>query len=249
MADYPYSESGSFRVRPYRPGRTIALMGVLAVGAIFGGWSLYELGRTHGGADQRMSQATEARLRIQIEDLRERVSELVHERALLERSRSIDESAFDRLEGQLERREQHIGHLEEELAFYRSLVSSADAETQTGMNVERFSLFDQGDGEYRYELVLTRLDHDDTEATGHVDLEIEGAKDGASVRIAWADVIVDESASNDFDFKYFQALSGRVRLPDGVDPETVHVRVRPDDNDIDEVDEEFAWDSLTSGGS
>ena len=250
MADYPYTESGSFRVRPHRPWRTVALAVVLVTGALFGGWSLYELGLERGGAEKRMSQATEARLRIQIEDLRDRVAELADERTLLERSRSIDESTFQRLEEQLESREQHIGHLEEELAFYRSLVSSADADTDGGVNVERVSLMaGEGRNEYRYEIVLTRLDHGDTETAGHVDLAIHGTENGNSVQLEWADIAADASAPAEFELKYFQALSGRIRLPGNVDPEQVHVRVRPDHDDLGDVVEEFAWDSLLTGGS
>lgn len=247
MAEYPYTESGSFRVRPYRPGRTIALTVVLTA-AFFGGlWWMYGLGYERGNADARMSRATEARLRIQIDDLRNRVGELTDETTLLERSRQIDQGAFTRLEDQLERREQRISHLEEELAFYRSLVSSADAEG--GLTIERFSLLSQGDNEYQYELVLTRLDHDDTELSGDVDLSISGVDDSGSTTLELGDLLAGDHSMTSFDFKYFQALSGRVRLPDGVEPETFHVRVQPDDDSVDGVEEDFAWNSLVTGGS
>lgn len=247
MAEYPYTASGSFRVRPHRPGRTIVVTVFLVVGMVSGGWWLYELGLRHGGADARMARATEARLRLQLDDLRTRVSELVDERTLLERSRRIDETTFQRLEEQLEQREQHIGHLEEELAFYRSLVSPANGDS--GMNIERVSLFREGGNEYRYEIVLTRLDHDDTEVTGNVDLAIEGSHDAEDVRLELSDLLVDENVVTDFRFKYFQALSGRIRLPEGVHPVAVHVTIQPDDDSIERVAEEFAWDSLVSGGA
>lgn len=247
MAEYPYTESGSFRVRPHRPVRAIILGVVLALAAVLGGWWVYDLGREHGGAEYRMSRATEARLRIQIEDLRNRVGKLADEQTLLERSREIDKSTFERLERQLERREQQIGHLEEELAFYRSLVSSSG--DTAGMTVERLSLFPDGNRQYQYEVVLTRLDHDDTEASGHVDLSIDGTRGEESVRLEMADVLVGDRSVTDFRFKYFQALSGRIRLPDGVEPETVQVHVLPDDDEIEAVEDSFAWDSLVSGGS
>jgi len=247
MAEYPYTESGSFQVRPHRPGRTLAVSVILLLGVLFGGWWLYELGRDHGGYESRMSRATEARLRIQIDDLRSRVTELADQRTLLERSRRIDEATFQRLESRLEQREQHIGHLEEELAFYRSLVSSADAES--GLTVERFSLYPDGAREYRFEIVLTRLDHDDTEAGGSLDLTIEGLRAGESVELAYADLVVDGDPELGFRFKYFQALAGRLRLPDDVDPERVRLAVEPEDDEIGSVEEDYSWNSLVTGGT
>lgn len=247
MAEYPYTESGSFRVRPYRPGRTIALTVVLTAAFVGGLWWMYGLGYERGSADARMSRAAEARLRIQINDLRSRVGELTDQTTLLERSQHIDRGAFTRLEDQLERREQRISHLEEELAFYRSLVSSADAEG--GLTIERFSLLSTGNNEYQYELVLTRLDHDDTELSGDVDLTISGVDASGSRTLALSDLLVDERSMTSFDFKYFQALSGRVQLPDDVEPETLHIRVQPDDDSVDGVEEDFAWSSLVNGGS
>lgn len=247
MAEYPYTESGSFRVRPYRPGRTIALTVLLAAAFVGGLWWVYGLGHDQGSADARMSRATEARLRIQIDDLRSRVAELTDQATLLERSQQIDRTTFERLEDQLKRRERQISHLEEELAFYRSLVSSADA--RGGLTIERFSLLAEGGNEYQYELVLTRLDHDDTEISGNVDLTLSGVDAGGDATVAVADLLVDDNSMMRFDFKYFQALSGRVRLPDGFEPDTIHVRVLPDHDGVDGIDEEFAWNTLVTGGS
>jgi len=247
MAEYPYTESGSFRVRPHRPGRSLAigLIGLaLSLVAVYGA---YELGRDHGASQERMSRATEARLRIQIEDLRERVGELSDERTLLERSREIDESTFVRLERQLERREQRIGHLEEELAFYRSLVSPGEEEG--GLTVERLSIYPDGGNEYRYELVLTRLDHDDTEATGDVHFSIDGVQGGDQRRLDLADLHVANEAALGFRFKYFQALSGRIRLPDGFSADSLHLEVRPDDDAIGGIEQDLAWNELVSGES
>lgn len=247
MAEFPYTESGSFRVRPHRPGRTATLVLVLVLLCLGGGWGMYELGREHGGDDARMSRATEARLRIRIEELRDRVGELTDRAALLERSQSIDESSFERLERQLEQREQQISHLEEELAFYRSLVSPSDE--QEGIQVDRVSLFDEASNEYRYEIVLTRVEEGDTKASGDVDLIIEGNRGGETIRLGLADTRTDDGSAAGFEFSYFQAISGRLRLPEDFEPQSAHLVVTPASDGVDSVEKEYGWDSLVSGGS
>lgn len=247
MGESVYATSGSFRVRPHRPARTIALGFALVVLAIGGSWGAYELGRHQGGAEANLSRATEARLRIQIDDLRERVGELTDRIALLERSSSIDEGSFERLQEQLERREQQIGELEEELAFYRSLVSPSEGEQ--GIEIDRVSLYSEGDGRYRYEVVLTRIDDDDTRARGDVDLSVSGTRDGEDRRLEFDELRTGEDSASAFEFSYFQALTGRLRLPDDFTPESARLIVTPDGDDSEPIEEEFDWDSLVSGGS
>jgi len=191
-----------------------------------GGWGMYELGRNHGTTEAQMSRATEARLRIRNDDLRSRIGELMDRIALLERSQSIDERSVDRIHEQLERREQQIGQLEEELAFYRSLVSPSGSDD--GIQIDRVSLFDEGDGRYRYEIVLTRVDEDDTKARGNVDLTVRGTRDSETIRLGFSELRADSESVATFEFSYFQALSGRLQLPEEFTPASVRVVVTPD---------------------
>lgn len=249
MAEYPYTESGSFRVRPHRPWRTFFLAMILLAGAVVGGWWLYETGREHGGYEQRMARATETRLRIQIDELRGRVADLADRRTLLERSQRIDRNALERVEALLESREQRIGQLDEELAFYRSLVSPSDFDP--GINIERISVYPLGGRDYRYEVVLTRMNREDNYAGGDLKLTVSADEGDERVVLALDDLLAGdpEEADTRFRFKYFQALSGQIRLPEGVTPVSVHVQVEPDEGPVDSVDDNFSWAAVLSGGN
>ncbi|MFW5969979.1 MAG: DUF6776 family protein [Halofilum sp. (in: g-proteobacteria)] len=246
---YP-SLGAEFRVRRHRPVRNAILTAVILAVAGIGGWWLYDMGVRDGGYREREVRATESHLRLQVDELRGRVAELTEENTLLERSHRIDEDAIGRLREALAEREERIAGLEEELAFYRNLVSPS--EMQAGLRIRRLSLAAVPGEErtYRYELVLTQLNSDDTYVEGRVDFELEGRQPDDGRRTLKLDEVAtgDGEADSRFRFRYFQTLRGRIRLPESFDPIRVQLRVEPSGGRVDPVEEDYPWSSLLSGG-
>lgn len=249
MADPRYTASGSFRVRPHRPWRTVAVAVLVVIGLGAGGWSLYELGQRHGGYKARMARATEAHLRVELSELRERISELSRRNTLLERAERIEREARERLRGVIEAREGRIAQLQEELAFYRNLVSPS--EMQPGLHVRRLTLEPIAGAPrlYGYELVLTQINGSDRYASGRIDLALEGRRAQGPVTVELSDLVAGEDPETAFRFKYFQTLTGRIRIPGDVDPARVRLQVLPEGDRLDSLEETYAWDSLLSGGN
>lgn len=246
---YP-SLGAEFRVRRHRPVRTAIVTAVIIVLVGVGGWSLYSKGVRDGGYHERAASATESHLRIQLEELRGRVTELSEENTLLKRSHQIDNDAIGRLRDALAEREERIAELEEELAFYRNLVSPS--EMQPGIRIRRLSLVGvPGDTRsYRYELVLTQLNSDDTYVAGRVDFSIEGDRPDGRATLKLDEVATgDGDADSEFRFRYFQTMRGRIRLPASFDPIRVRLRVEPSGGRVDPVEKDYPWNSLLSGGS
>ena len=249
MADPRYTASGSFRVRPHRPWRTVAIAVLVVVGLGAGSWSLYELGLRHGGYEARMARATEAHLRVEVADLREQISTLSRRNTLLERAERIEREARERLRGVIEAREGRIAQLQEELAFYRNLVSPS--EMKPGLHVRRLSLTEVAgaDAVYGYELVLTQINGSDRYASGRIDLVIEGRRGRDPVTVELRELATGEDPETAFRFKYFQTLSGRIRIPGEVEPARVRLKVLPEGNRLDALEESYSWESLLSGGN
>ncbi len=221
----------------------VALLGI-------GGWSLYSKGVRDGGYHERAARATESHLRIQLDELRGRVAALSEENTLLKRSHRIDDDAIGRLRNVLAEREERIAELEEELAFYRNLVSPS--EMQPGIRIRRLSLAAVPGEErrYRYELVLTQLNSDDTYVEGRVDFRIEGSRPNGRRTLKLDEVATgDGDADSEFRFRYFQPLRGRIRLPGSFDPIRVRLRVEPSGGRVDPVEENYPWSALLTGGS
>lgn len=249
MADSRYTASGSFRVRPHRPVRSAVVMVLLLAGLGVGAWQLYELGVRHGGYQANKARATEAHLRIEVDELRERITQLANRNTLLERAERIERQSREDLRGVIEQREARLAQLEEELSFYRNLVSPSDM--QPGLHVRRFSVAAVA-GEpldYRYELVLTQLHGNDTYASGRVDLILHGRREGEEVRLAADEVLGGEDPDTEFRFKYLQTLTGRIRVPSGVIPDRVELELVPEGERLESLEESYSWDSLLSGGS
>lgn len=249
MADPRYTASGSFRVRQHRPVRSAVVMLVLLVGLGVGAWQLYELGVRHGGYRANEARATEAHLRIEVDELRERITQLANRNTLVERAERIERQSREDLRAMIEQREARLAQLEEELAFYRNLVSPSDM--QPGLHVRRFSLAGVA-GEpldYRYELVLTQLHGNDTYASGRVDLVLHGRREGEEVRLAADEVLDGDDHRTEFRFKYLQTLTGRMRVPEGVVPDRVELELVPEGERLEPLEESYSWDSLLSGGS
>lgn len=244
------SLGAEFRVRRHRPVRNAIVTAVIIALVGGGGWAVYSKGVRDGGYHEREARATESHLRIQLDELRGRVAELSEENTLLRRSHRIDEDAIGRLRDALAEREERIAELEEELAFYRNLVSPS--EMQPGIRIRRLSLAAVPGEErgYRYELVLTQLNSDDTYVEGRVDFEIEGSRPDGRHTLKLDEVATgDGEADPAFRFRYFQTLRGRIRLPASFDPIRIQLRVEPSGGRVDPVEEDYPWNSLLSGGS
>lgn len=241
--------SGAFRVRPHRPGRTVFVIVAVAVGLTVGGWLLYDHGRRQGGHDAAEARATEARLRLQIEELRARVEELSQRNTLLERADRIDRESISHLRTNIEEREAQIRGLEEELAFYRNLVSPSD--TGPSMDVRGLSLTPVAGTErrFRYELVLTQVNGGDRYVKGRVDLTLSGRGADGEVSLADGDFLVEGESATNFRFKYFQTLGGIIELPESFSPARLQLKVLPAGGRLDAVEEQFTWKSLIPGGA
>lgn len=249
MADPRYTASGSFRVRPHRPARTAVASLVVLIGLGIGAWQLYELGKRHGGYQANQARATEAHLRIEVDELRERITQLANRNTLLERAERIERQSREDLRGVIEQREARIAQLEEELSFYRNLVSPS--EMQPGLHVRRFSVAAVA-GEaraYRYELVLTQLHGNDTYASGRVDLALHGRREGQEIRLAADELLAGENAGTEFRFKYLQTLTGRIRIPADLEPDHIELQLVPEGDRLERLEESYSWSSLLSGGS
>lgn len=242
-------QSGSFRVRPHRPWRSVLLLAIFVALVAAGAWWLYDRGRSDGGYEARMARATEAHLRLDIEELRERIDELTKRNTLLERADRIDRDAIGHLREEIESRERRIDELEEELAFYRNLVSPSD--TGPGLHIRRFSVsaVPGTQRRFRYELVLTQLNGNDRYVKGRVDLSLAGNEGPDRKSLAAEEFLIDGESITDFRFKYFQTLAGVIELPEAFVPARMQLKVMPAGGRLDAIEENFAWNSLISGGA
>lgn len=223
-------------------GRRRLLVGGLVVALLASGWGLFELGRYQAGFSLLDSRGTQRQLRVEGDELRQRVRRLREEKVALQRAQEIESQAHDEVQSDLRVLQDEILELKEELAFYRGIVSPGDM--ASGLRIQGFNVRKNPRTDaYRYQIVLTQVLKNDNFTRGTVDMEIEGIRErgGDKETLSLLDVSVPEKEQLHFRFKYFQEFEGDLELPDGFVPFRVTISVSPSGRRYEPIEETFDW--------
>lgn len=238
---------GSLPIPPPRPaGRGGRRMRILLAAAVilFAAFSYlcFELGRYWAGyslLDHRSTLEQNAELRAAHSAA---VAELERELAILRTSREIDRETYAQVEATLTRLESTIQTQEEELAFYRGIVSPQDG--HAGLRIQSLEVL-PGDRERHYmlRLVLVQAIVHSRRVSGVVKLRIEGIVDGAAASFSLDELGEDASGKAElaYEFRYFEPLELELVLPAGFAPATVVVEVLPREPRGDPLTQTFEW--------
>ena len=227
-------------VKSHRPqkARALLVLGVMVV--ILAGWSLWEYGRYRGGFDRIQAERDFRDLHAIQSDLEAQLFQLRERNAVLERTLQVQREASAEVKVSLQALQAEIAALNEELAFYRGIVSPQDA--SRGLRLQSFKLTPlASDGSYRYKLVLTQVLKNDRVVKGAVQLRFEGTKAGRPQVLELDDVTEKGVKVLNYRFKYFQDFRGTVRLPAEFQLKRVAVQVRPQGRSTDVIEKTFEW--------
>jgi len=203
------------------------------------GWWLYDLGRLHGvvgfgelRSEYHTLKRRNGKLEEEVEDLRARV-------AVLDRSSQIDQQAAQAVQSELGQVEEELQAAREEIEFYRGIVAPGDV--HPGLRIHRF-LLQPGltAGEFRFELVLTQLKHNDRAVSGVVNWKIVGMRADEPETLDLAAVAGADAPHLNFRFRYFQELTGTLNLPEGFVADHVELTVQPEGGQQPVV-QQFDW--------
>lgn len=221
------------------------LLYLMAVVAVVGSVLLaHELGRLNGGysyLDQRrerdeLTAAIDERDRT-IEDLRRQV-------AILETSQEIDQETYTLVEQNLDELQAQIQAQEEELAFYRGIISPEDG--AAGLRVQSLEMrpTDAAQG-FLLHLVLVQAITHDRRVSGTVSFDITGSLDGEQVQLNLGDIVADDSGgAMAYAFRYFQDLQRQLVLPEGFEPDEVLMQIRPREPSGQALEQSFEWSAI-----
>ncbi|HEY8520523.1 MAG TPA: DUF6776 family protein [Gammaproteobacteria bacterium] len=231
-------------LRGLRRARVLYTSGALLLVAF--GYLCYELGRYRAGYSLFDHRRAVEELQTQLDAERRSKEELGRQVAILETSREIDRETYARVEENLSQLEAQIQTLEEELAFYRGIVSPQDGHSGLRVhNVEIEAL--DGERAYALRLVLVQAIVHSRQVKGVVRFRIEGTRDGQPEELELAELDDEGPAELEYEFRYFQELEREVVLPAGFEPARVHVEIRPSEPRGERVTQTFEW-AATPGG-
>lgn len=216
----------------------LGLLGALGWGAFL----IFDYGRYQAGFDRIASKQARDQFLEEIQILEGRNSELREQIALLETAKEVDREGYRQVELNLEDLQAKILEQQEDLAFYRSIVSPSDS--KSGLRIQDFKV-QQGPQKslFRLRLVLVQSKKHDRRVSGVVNLSVTGAKNGQPISYELADLSPagQDAERMAYSFKYFQNFEEDVILPEGFQPDRVSVEVRPNSRSAKPIKESFDW--------
>ncbi len=209
---------------------------VLALAA----WQLFEFGRYRGGYDRQQEAAARAEMADTIASLRAGTDVLEKKVAIIRQAGKVDKQAYLDIKQRLENEQTEMLDLRQEVAFYRAIVN--DANLHRGLYVQNLQLqIDERPDRYRYRLILTRYMDSRWQVKGTIKIAVEGVLADKAKTIAGAQL----TESQRFRFKYFQEVSGVLKIPAGFRPKYVIVRALPaGKGHAKAVERKFNWHEL-----
>ncbi len=223
--------------------RPIAIV-VLAAAVAAGSWYLaFELGRYQSGysmLDQRRERAASAE-RLAAEQAAG--EELRRQLAIVETGSEIDAETYSQVKATLSDLQGQIQAQEEELVFYRGIVSPQDR--VAGLRIQSLEVLpSDGEGRYLLRLLLVQAIVHSRLVSGTVKLQLEGVQDGQMATLDVAELVAPgEPYDMAYEFRYFQGLETDLTLPFGFEPHRVTVEIWPNEARAQRINQAFDWSS------
>lgn len=227
--------------------RTTWMYGLTVVAAVGALYLAFELGRFRAGFAVIDHRREVAALSQKIEQERSASDDLRRQIAIAQTSGEIDRETYSQVESNLSSLQAKIQSQEEELAFYRGIVSPQDG--SAGLRIQSLEVL-PADNERRYmlRLVLVQAIVHSRKVTGEVKLQLEGMRDGQMASIPLSQLIAGDGRYDmAYEFRYFQGLETELELPVGFEPQRINVEIWPNEAKAEKVYQSFPW-LVTSPG-
>lgn len=218
-----------------------ALAGLVVVGVLY---LTFELGRYRGGYALLDHRRERNALAAELEAERATSEELRRQLAIAKTAGEIDRETYAQIKASLSDLEAQIQAQEEELEFYRNIVSPQDR--VAGLRIQNLEVEpSDGEGRYRVRLLLVQSIVHNRRVSGAVKLQLEGMKDGQTMSFDAAELVAPgEPYDMAYEFRYFQGLETELALPAGFEPQRVVVEIWPNEARAQRINQTFEWPAV-----
>ena len=140
-----------------------------------------------------------------------------------ERQLAIERAAQSELARSVTQLQDENATLKEDLGFLRNIMSSGT--TPEGIGMANLKVEPDGrPNEYRYRMLLTQGGQRKQDFKGRVQLQARVAHQGAFATITYPDGASSDGTA-DVEFRFYQKVEGRFRIPEGALLKSVDVRI------------------------
>jgi hypothetical protein len=237
-------------VKSHEPKRLQIAVAALALLVVAGAWGLFEWGRKAAGYNRIEAARVRGELNDRISVLNKENETFRRDLAVLRTSDRIDQEAYSQVSVDLDDLQSQIAELNEELAFYRGIMSPSDG--RSGLQIKAVQISPGSDsGDFSLRLILVQAGRHDTRVQGGVDLSVVGESIAADKDQSVDPITINmsqltgETDKLRYSFRYFQILDRDISLPVGFRPDTVEVSLSGG-RKADAVLASFPW-QITGG--
>lgn len=168
-----------------------------------------------------------------------------YQRHMAEVELGIEQAASKKLLQELAAAQDEALAVKRELSFYQKIM--APELTAAGVVVDDFELKplnDERHFQFRFAVLQTERQRGFVKGTIHATLEGRDADD-QPVTLDLYELAGLDGQERSFTMRYFKAQAGSFRMPEGVAPEQIRVRVVVQDGSPGELERLFLWSELT----
>jgi hypothetical protein len=219
--------------------------GVGALVVLAGAYLAFELGRYQAGYSMLDHRRELGAANEQLAAERATSDELRRQLAIFETSKEIDRATYAEIEANLAGLQAQIQSQEEELVFYRGIVSPQDG--VAGLRIQSFdALPADRENQFLLRLVLVQAIVHSRKVSGVVKLRLEGTHNGQPAAFDAKELVAKgDDYDMNYSFRYFQGLECELTLPVGFEPVRVNVEIDPSEARADKVTQSYEWSAIT----
>ena len=209
------------------------------------GFLCFELGRY--SADYSMfDEGREVAARDAL--IRERdatIEELLRQLAILETSGDVDRETYKAVEANLGELQARIQAQEEELVFYRGIVSPGDG--VAGLRIQNIEVEPENmEQRHRLRLLLVQAIVHNERVTGTVRVKIRGGLGDGLAELELEELVGEgEAAEIPYGFRYFQRIEQALIFPVGFVPEQLEIEILPSVPRGSAQTQTFSWAAVS----
>lgn len=214
----------------------------LAVAAMY---LSYELGRYEAGYSLLDERRQASVLQQEIAERDGLIDELRREQAVHDTSFEIDRATYAQVEESLGQLQAQIQAQEEELVFYRGIVSPGDG--VVGLRIQDLEILpDDAEQHHLLRLMLVQAIVHNQRVSGTVRVRVSGSLDDDLAEFDLGELAAGgEPQEIAYAFRYFQSLEQGLVLPVGFEPATVVVEIWPREPRGEPITRRFDWAAVS----
>lgn len=204
-------------------------------------WLGYQQGSTGGSAGFTMLQPD---AKQQIKLLEKERNDLRRELTMVKQAAEIDRESMISVREKIKQFQDERLKMEEELAFLRGIVSTSSKKHT--LKVQNFRL-EPGleTRQFVYKFSVSQVINSGIVAKGRIEVSVEGLQDGRSRLLSLNQISDDKVESIKMRFRFFQNIEGRLLLPEGFEPATINIEVKPSGDKLEPVKESYNWSPIS----